>query len=104
MVVGRIVARVGRSRLVVGHCSACSMRSGVALALEILFFEPLSIAMKPEIPQANKTRACRLHTPPRSGTTSSSGPQPAATSRSAKSNCMQGRLHRRPTGLEQILT
>ena len=36
----------GRSRLVVGPCIACSLRSGVALALEILFFAPLSIVTK----------------------------------------------------------
>ena len=35
-VVGHIVARVGCSRLVVVPCIACSVRSGVALAPEIL--------------------------------------------------------------------
>ena len=45
--VRRLVARVGRSRLVVGPCVACYLRSGVALALEILFFVPLSIVTKP---------------------------------------------------------
>ena len=48
MFVRRIVARVGRSRLVVGPCIACSLRSGVALALEILFFVPLLIVTKQE--------------------------------------------------------
>ena len=46
--VPRTVARVGRSRLVVGPCIACSFRSGVALALEILFFAPLLIVTKQE--------------------------------------------------------
>ena len=46
MFVRRIVVRVGRSRLVVGPCIACSLRSGVALAVEILFFAPLSIVKK----------------------------------------------------------
>ena len=32
LVVGHIVARVGYSRVVVGPCIACSLRSGVALA------------------------------------------------------------------------
>ena len=48
MVDGHIVARVGSSRLVVGPCILCSLRSGVALAPEILFFAPLSIVMKQE--------------------------------------------------------
>ena len=48
MLVRRIVARMGRSCLlpVVGRCIACSLRSGVALALEILSFVPLSIVTK----------------------------------------------------------
>ena len=46
MFVRRIVARVGRSRLVIGTCIACSLRYGVALALEILFFAPLSIVTR----------------------------------------------------------
>ena len=46
MVVGHIVAHVGRSRLVVGICVSFSLRSGVALAPEILFFAPLSIVTK----------------------------------------------------------
>ena len=37
-VVGHVVARVGCSREVVGACIACSLRSGVALAPEILYF------------------------------------------------------------------
>ena len=48
MFVRRNVARFGGSRPVVGPCNACSLRSGVALALEILFFAPLSIVMKQE--------------------------------------------------------
>ena len=48
MFVRRIVARVWRSKLLVGPCIACSFRSGVALALEILFFAPLSIVTKQE--------------------------------------------------------
>ena len=48
MVVGHIVARVESIRLVVGPCILCSLRSGVALAPEILFFAPLSIARAPE--------------------------------------------------------
>ena len=39
---------VGSSRLVVGPCILCSLRSGVALAPEILFFAPLSIVTKQE--------------------------------------------------------
>ena len=35
--------------LVVGPCIACSLRSGVALAVEILFFAPLSIVTKQEL-------------------------------------------------------
>ena len=46
MVVRHIAARVGSSRLVVGPCILCSLRSGVALAPEILFFAPLSIVTK----------------------------------------------------------
>ena len=48
VVVGHIVARFGGSRLVVGPCILCSLRSGVALAPEILFFAPLSIGTKQE--------------------------------------------------------
>ena len=48
MVVGHIVARVGSSRLVVGPCILCSLRSGVALAPEIIFFAPLWIVTKQE--------------------------------------------------------
>ena len=49
MVAGHIVARVGRSRLVVGPCISCSLRCGVALAPEILFFAPLSIVTKQDL-------------------------------------------------------
>ena len=55
--VRRTVARVGRNRLVVGPCIACSLRSGVALALEILFFAPLSIVTKQETTRCNSTSA-----------------------------------------------
>ena len=48
MSVRRIAACVGRSRLVFVPCTACSLRPGVALALEILFFAPLSIVTKQE--------------------------------------------------------
>ena len=44
--VRRIAAHVQRSRLVVSPCIACSLRSGVALALEILSFAPLSTETK----------------------------------------------------------
>ena len=52
MVVRHIVARVGRSRLVVAPCISCSLRSGVALAPEIPFFAPLSIVPKQAGPRA----------------------------------------------------
>ena len=62
VVVGHNIARVGCSRLVVGPCIACSLRSRVAPAPEILCFAPLSIAMKQEplkTKQArNLTAAC----------------------------------------------
>ena len=48
MVVGCIVARIGRSRLLVGPCISCSLRSRVAPAPEILCFAPLSIVMRQE--------------------------------------------------------
>ena len=57
MFVRRIVARVGRSRLVVGPCIASSLRSGVALALDILFFAPLSIVTKQK-PLKTKQAPC----------------------------------------------
>ena len=40
------VARVGCGRAVVGPCIACSLRSGVELAPEILYFAALSIEAK----------------------------------------------------------
>ena len=46
--VGHIVACVGCRRSVVGPCFACSWRSRVAPAPEILCFAPLSIVMKQE--------------------------------------------------------
>ena len=62
MVVRHIVARVGRSRLVVGPCTACSLRSGVALALVILFFVPLSIVTKQEPQKTKQTRNLKSST------------------------------------------
>ena len=59
MDVGHIVARAGSSRLVFGPCILCSLRSGVALAPEILFFAPLSIVTKQE-PQKTKLSASPL--------------------------------------------
>ena len=56
MVVGNIVARVGFSRATVGPCIACSLRSGVALAPEILYFVSLSIVTKQELQKPNQAR------------------------------------------------
>ena len=53
MVVGHNFARVGCSRSVVGPYIACSLRSRVAPAPEILCFAPLSIVMRHE-PQAQE--------------------------------------------------
>ena len=50
MFVRRIIARVRRSRLVVGPCIACSLRSGVTLALAILMFAPLSMVTQQQLP------------------------------------------------------
>ena len=62
MVVGHIVARVGSSRLVVGPCILCSLRSGVALAPEILFFAPLSIVTKQEPQKTKQARNLKAST------------------------------------------
>ena len=53
VVVGHNIARVGCSRSVVGPCIACSLRSRVAPAPDIICFAPLSIVMKQE-PQKKK--------------------------------------------------
>ena len=61
VVVGHNIARVG-CRSVVGPCIACSLRSRVAPAPEILCFVPLSIVMRQE-PQKIKL-ARNLKSPP----------------------------------------
>ena len=58
VVVGHNFARVGSSRSVVGPCIACSLRSRVAPAPEILCFASLSIVMKQE-PQAGNFHPSR---------------------------------------------
>ena len=60
VVVGHNIARVGCSRSVVGPCVACSLRSHVAPAPEILCFARLSIVMKQEPPWQQTTPACYL--------------------------------------------
>ena len=46
VLIGHNIARVGCSTSVVGPCIACSLRSRVVPAPEILCFAPLSIVMK----------------------------------------------------------
>ena len=62
VVFGHIVARVGCSRVVVGPCIACSLRFGVALAPELLYFAPLSIVTKQEPLKTKRARNLKSST------------------------------------------